>query len=32
MLDLYVAAHVYEALSGVTNDNASGALVAEATQ
>lgn len=32
MLDLYVAAHVYEALSGVTNDNASGAPVPEATQ
>ncbi len=30
MLDLYVAAHVYETLSGVTDDNAGGATVAKA--
>ncbi len=32
MLDLYVAAHVYETLSGITNDSAAGATVAEATR
>lgn len=31
MLDLYVAAHVYETLSGITNDGAGEATVAEAT-
>ncbi|MBG0511132.1 ornithine cyclodeaminase [Agrobacterium sp. MOPV5] len=31
MLDLYVAAHVYETLSGITNDSAGEATVAEAT-